>query len=508
MRSGRHNAHHLRTEYIDVDAQVTAAEQQSESERLRAENVRLKSDKASLERRVAALERKLSLHPLSGLPTHFRLELELEELIDTYRRTCNKDGFTILIIQLGENYSAVRKTLKASVSEWILYQTGCRISSLLRDEDRVFHTRENEFVVILPNLKGEALGAFVRRLLPRLVEPHIFAGFNVSIGVSTGAAYWPEHGEERSRLMHHADIASGAAADGRKAFVLFRPALLQHAVEKIELQNSIIKAIEASALDRIGEQFFICFQPKLFARAIEGRTIIVERIEAEALIRWQHPEKGLLYPSTFVPLAEETGLILPLGKWLLYQCTRRLAAWAKSGRDDIGLSVNLSARQFKSEDTAKILETVLAHTGARPDLLTVELTETSLFEDTTSTAATLERFAALGVRVSVDDFGTGYSSLSHLHRFPLDEIKIDRLFVENITKNHQDRIIVRSLVSIAKGLDLELVAEGVEEPEALEMLFEMGCKGFQGYLISKGLPAKQFIAFRDEIVKNGMRFTF
>jgi EAL domain-containing protein (putative c-di-GMP-specific phosphodiesterase class I) len=307
--------------------------------------------------------------------------------------------------------------------------------------------------------------------------------------------------------MHNADIASGAATDGRKAFVLFRPALLEKAVEKIELQNSIIKAIEASAMDRIGEQFFLCFQPKLFIRAIEGRSLVVERIEAEALLRWRHPEKGLLLPSTFIPLAEETGLILPLGKWLLYQCSRRLAAWAKSGRDDIGLSVNLSARQFRSEDTAKTLESVLSHTGARPEMLTVELTETSLFEDTTAAAATLSRFAALGVRVSVDDFGTGYSSLSHLHRFPLDEIKIDRLFVENLARNRQDRIIVRSLVSIAKGLDLSLVAEGVETPEALEILYNMGCQGFQGFLISKPISARELIAFRDRIVKNGMRFT-
>lgn len=480
----------------------------TETRRLAAENERLKDENRALETRVSVLEKKISLHPLSGLPSHFRLELELEDIIDQHHHSEARSGFSVLIIQLGDNYSAIRKTLKASVSEWILYQTGCRISSLLRDEDRVFHTRENEFVLVLPGLKGEALSALLRKLLPRLVEPHIFAGFSVTIGVTTGGAYWPEHGEERSRLMHHADIASGTASDERKAFVLFKPSLLEKAVEKIELQNSIIKAIEASALDRIGEQFFLFYQPKLFVRAIEGRTLIVDRIEAEALIRWRHPEKGLLLPTTFIPLAEETGLIIPLGKWLLYQCARKLASWAKSGRDDIGLSVNLSARQFKSEDTAITLASVLAHTGARPELLTVELTETSLFEDTVTTAATLKRFAALGVRVSVDDFGTGYSSLSHLHRFPLDEIKIDRLFVEGLTDNRQDRIIVRSLVSIAKGLDLSLVAEGVEKPEALELLFNMGCQGFQGFLLSRPLSAKDFISFRDAIVKNGMRFSF
>jgi len=481
--------------------------QESELQRLTEENARVRAENRKLEEKVTSLERKLSLHPLSGLPTHFRLELELEELIDECRRAEGSAGFSLLIIELGENYSAVRKTLKASVSEWILYQTGCRIQNLLRPEDRVFHTRENEFVLVLPGLKGDHLAAFLRQLLPRLAEPHIFAGFNVSIGISTGAAYWPEHGVERSRVMHHADIASGAAADSRKAFVLFRPSLLQKAVEKIELQNSIIKAIEASAMDRIGEQFFLTYQPKLFVSGIEGKTLMVDHIEAEALLRWKHPERGLLMPSTFIPLAEETGLILPLGKWLLYQCSRKLAAWAKSGRDDVGLAVNLSARQFRSDETAATLETVLAHTGARPELLTVELTETCLFEDAKSASAILAQFAALGVRVSVDDFGTGYSSLSHLHRFPLDEIKIDRLFVEDLAENHQDRIIVRSLVSIAKGLDLSLLAEGVETFEALQLLFEMGCQGFQGFLISKPVSAREFIEFRDNIVRNGMRFT-
>ena len=481
--------------------------QKPELELLSEENERIKAENKLLEAKVTSLERKLSLHSISGLPTHFRLELELDDLIDECRRDEKRSGFALLIIQLGENYSAVRKTLKASVSEWILYQTGCRIQALLRTQDRVFHTRENEFVLVLPGLKGDRLATFLKQLLPQLCEPHIFAGFNVSIGISTGAAYWPEHGMERSRVMHHADIAAGTSADARKAFVLFRPSLLEKAVEKIELQNSIIKAIEASAMDKIGEQFFLTYQPKLFIRGIEGRSLVVDHIEAEALLRWRHPEKGLLMPSTFIPLAEETGLILPLGKWLLYQCSRRLAAWAKSGRDDVGLAVNLSARQFRSDDTASTLETVLSHTGARPELLTVELTETSLFEDTTSAAAILARFAALGVRISVDDFGTGYSSLSHLHRFPLDEIKIDRLFVENLAKNHQDRIIVRSLVSIAKGLDLSLLAEGVETFESLELLYEMGCQGFQGFLISRPVSARDFIEFRDSIVRNGMRLT-
>jgi EAL domain-containing protein (putative c-di-GMP-specific phosphodiesterase class I) len=171
----------------------------------------------------------------------------------------------------------------------------------------------------------------------------------------------------------------------------------------------------------------------------------------------------------------------------------------------LNLSINLSARQFRSEDATQIIASALASTGLSGDRLTMELTETSLFENPEETRKTLESFAALGVKISVDDFGTGYSSLSHLHRFPLDEIKIDRLFIENIDSNHQDEIIVSSLVSIAKGMGLHLVAEGVEKPEALKMLWDMGCRGFQGFLIAKPLSSDDFVAFCERIHSDGMR---
>ena len=465
---------------------------------LRAENARLAA-------RVADLERKLSLQPQTGLPTHFRLELELDDLIESLRSRGDGEGFSLLIVQLGDTYAIVRKTLKASVSEWILYQTGCRISGLLRPEDKVFHTHEGEFVLILPGLKGQALSTFLRSLSGKLAEPHIFSGYNVGFKTATGVAYWPEHGRERSDIMHAADIAVGAASEGRKPFVLFKPDLLRRVVERVELQNSIIKAIESPSLERLGEQFVMFYQPKLFASALEDGVLSVDRVEAEALIRWRHPTKGLLGPSTFIPLAEETGLILPLGKWLVYQCARRLAAWEKEGRIAHGVSVNLSARQFRSEDVVDVLASALASTGVSPERLTVEVTETSLFDDPVSAAQVLKRFSALGLRVSVDDFGTGYSSLSHLHRFPLDEIKIDKLFIENLVANRHDRVIVQSLVAIAQGLGLALVAEGVERPEAVEALWRMGCRGFQGFLISMPLEPGEFAAFCDRLAAQDMR---
>jgi EAL domain-containing protein (putative c-di-GMP-specific phosphodiesterase class I)/GGDEF domain-containing protein len=481
------------------DASGSASEGDGERGLLRTENERLK-------RRVAELERKLSLQPQTGLPTHFRLDLELDELIDSFRSRGDRKGFTLLIVQLGDDYRAVRKTVKSGVSEWILYQTACRLSALLRPADLVFHTHENEFVLLVNDLKGKPLASFLGALISRLGEPHVFSGFKVNIRSVVGAAYWPEHGEDRSSLLHHADIAVGAAVERRRSFVLFKPELLKAAVEKVELQNSIIRAIEKPVMERLGDQFLLHYQPKLFCSALEGDVLSVDRVEAEVLIRWNHPSKGLIMPSAFIPLAEETGLIIPLGKWLIYQCVQAQAAWKRAGKSGIGLSLNLSAQQFRSSEAVEVLRSAIASAGADPADLTVEITETCLFEDPCAAAVMLERFEALGVRLSVDDFGTGFSSLSHLHRFPLDEIKIDRLFIENLASNRQDRIIVRTLVSLARGLGLSLVAEGVEKPEALEILWEMGCRAFQGYLISRPLSAPDFLAFRDRVVAEGYRF--
>jgi EAL domain-containing protein (putative c-di-GMP-specific phosphodiesterase class I)/GGDEF domain-containing protein len=469
----------------------------------------LRRDNAALSQRVAKLERMLSLQPQTGLPTRYRLDLDLGEIIEDFRARGDRQGFSLLIVQLGDGFSSIRKTLKSSVSEWILYETGCRIQGLLEPGDRLFHTHLSEFVLILPGRKGKVLESFLRRLVDSLDEPHIFSGFNVTIKAAIGASYWPEHGEERSAILHRADVAAGAAVEERKSFVLFRPELLRKAVEKVELQNSIVRALESAGLDDLGEQFTLFFQPKVFASSVLEHEIEVERIEAEALIRWRHPQKGFIGPGEFIPLAEETGLILPMGKWLIYQCARKLATWDAEGRArmdvPLNLSINLSARQFRSREAADIIASALESTGLAGDRLTVELTETSLFEDPVATKEILERFSSMGVRISVDDFGTGYSSLSHLHRFPLDEIKIDRLFIEGLATNVQDKIIVGSLVSIAKGMGLNLVAEGIEDAQALRMLWDMGCKGFQGYLVAKPLPPEEFLSFCEKVEADGMR---
>ena len=471
----------------------------SESEGLLEEIRGLKAENDDQRLKIAALERRIAIQPQTGLPTRYRLEIELDELIERLTAEGNTRGFTLLILQLGDDYSNLRKTLKASVSEWILYQTGMRIAGMLRPEDLLFHTHENEFVVALLDLKGAELGSFLRPFLTRLSEAHIFAGLNIALKVTAGAAYWPEHGASRHQILQSADIAADASRERHRRFSLFKPSLLARAVEKVELQNAITKAFE-----NIDEQFFLLFQPKVFVSALEGNRLRISAVEAEVLIRWKHPERGILSPDAFIPLAEETGLIMPLGKWLIYQSTRKLVSTRAAARVCSGMSINLSARQFHSDDATRILSTALSRSGARPGDLTIELTETGFFEDPVSAARTISRFKDLGVRISMDDFGTGYSSLSHLHRFPLHEIKIDKQFVEHLDTSNDDRVIVRSLVSIATGMNLALVAEGVERPEAVKMLWNMGCKGFQGYLFSRPLDERGFIDFCNKLAEAGM----
>ena len=464
----------------------------AEIEELRAENGLQRS-------RIADLERRIAIQPQTGLPTRYRLDIELDALIAELGASGGGSGFTLVIIQLGDDYANLRKTLKSSVSEWILYQTGTRIAGLLRPGDLLFHTHENEFVVALLGLKGNELTAFLRRFLARISEPHIFGGLNISLKVTSGASYWPEHGSTRQQLLHAADIAAGTSREKRANFTLFNPSLLARAVERVELQNDITKALE-----RIDEQFYLLYQPKIFASGLEGNRLRVSTVEAEILIRWKHPERGVIKPDAFIPLAEETGLIMPLGKWLIYQSTRKLVSTRAAARICSGMSINLSARQFHSDDAAKVLSTALTRSGALPGDLTIELTETGLFDDPTTAAQALGRFNDIGVRISMDDFGTGYSSLSHLHRFPLHEIKIDKQFVERLHSSKEDRVIVSSLVSIARGMNLALVAEGVETPEAVKILWGMGCAGFQGFHFSEPLDENGFIGFCNRIAEAGM----
>jgi diguanylate cyclase (GGDEF)-like protein len=451
-------------------------------------------------RRHKDLEKRLSINSLTGMPTHYRMNMELVELVERYKK--GGKPFCLAIFHLSNHFDIIKKTLKTSVSEWVLYQVANRIQDSLDQGDRVFHTRDNEFVLVLFGKQGSELKRFLALLQRKVHEPHIFSGFNLTVMSHLGAALFPNHGNDKSQILHHADLALGAAMERNKDFIFYHDDLREQVVEKMELQNSIIKAIEAPALEKIGHQFEIFFQPKVEVQGVTQDSLRLGKIGAEALIRWNHPEKGQLAPAQFIPLAEETGLIMPIGKWVLYQVVSILKKWQGTALSDTQISLNLSPRQFKSDDMVTVLRSILDKQEINPENIVLELTETSVFEDPMSALEIMQSLRELGVSLSVDDFGTGYSSLSYLHRFPLDEIKIDKSFLDHFPDDHHEQAIISSLVGLAMEMDLRIVAEGVERMDQIRVLHEMGCNTIQGYFFAKPMPLASFSAWAEEVIKN------
>lgn len=459
-----------------------------------------------LEERISYLENKLALHSKSGLPSHYRMESELQTFFDEQNAADEKIKFTLLIIQLEDSFSMIRKTFPNSVNDWILFQIGARISDILQPGDRIFHTMDHEFILTIQHLRGNSLRIFLKMLFDVIEETHVFSGFNLKVTARGGASFYPEHGTGKGDLLQQADLALGTSMQEKKRFVLFNQELLHQMVDKADLQNSILKGLESPLAASMNKQFIMHYQPKLFMEREPDGTYRVRKVEAEALLRWDHPSRGMVPPARFIPLAEETGLILPLGKWTFFQVAEDLAHWHNNAMAEVGISINLSARQFRSDDIVDILSSLISTRGISPESWTLELTETSVFEEPEHAADLMKQFKALGVKLSVDDFGTGYSSLSLLHRFPLDEIKIDRLFVENIQNNPHDQSIVRSLVALASEMKLAILAEGVDSVAVLDTLYDTGCRGFQGWLIAKAMSAAEFESFYLALAANGFRF--
>ncbi len=457
----------------------------------------LKGELALESRRRAEAENRLSFHPVTGLPTHYQLDIELKRIIEG-RGGGRLGRLAVIIVQLGPTYDAIKRTFKSSVTEWILFQAATRFRESLVDGDLAFHTRENEFILVFHYQDADELEGRVRKCLRRHQEPHIFSGFNLGLGGHAGIALFPAHGKDKGQILHKADIALGVAIEEKRACVYYEETHEATAIDRMDLQASIVRAIQGPAERELCSQFAIHFQPKVSIESINGNRIKARSIGAEALIRWNHPKRGMMAPDRFISIAEETGLIMPLGKWIIFQVARKFAQWKAAGLSDTGISINLSPRQFRSAEVLDVLKHIVRTEGIDPALVTIEVTETSLFENPSSALGIIERFKGMGFRLSVDDFGTGYSSLSHIHRYPIDEIKIDRAFIKHFPQNGRDLAIVESLACVASRLGISLIAEGVERFDQLKGLHELGCS-VQGYIFSPPLPENAFIKWANGV---------
>jgi len=471
---------------------------ESEVTLLKEKNLKLSQQLERQVQRHQEIERRLNIHPVSGLPTHYRMDQDLPVLLDKWRQR-SECRVAFLLIQLDSKYEMIKRTLKPSVGEWVLYQISERLREIAGDEGWLYHTRDNEFLLLRPYSTPLELRQLMKLAGARIAEPHLFSGFNLMLGSHTGVSQFPSDGYEKSVLLHYADVALGFAQEQKQLAALYKADLEDRVVEKMELQNAILKAIEAPALREIGQQFELYFQPKLTLSSVGPGSAQVAAVGVEMLMRWNHPTKGSISPSRFIPVAEETGLIMPIGKWSLYQVVRKLQSWRGTALADLTVAINISPRQFRSSELLEMMEKHLAEDPSLASKLILEVTETSLFEDPFLAMESLGEFKRLGLKVSVDDFGTGYSSLSHLHKFTLDEIKIDHSFVKGFPENPQDVAIIRSLVSIAKELGLHLVAEGVERPEQVAELFALGCRTVQGFVAARPMREHELALFLEDL---------
>jgi diguanylate cyclase (GGDEF)-like protein len=408
---------------------------------------------------------------LTALPNRTLLSDRLERAVLEARRRGTDVG--VLLIDL-DRFKEVNDTLGHQTGDALLRQVGDRIADELREMDTVARLGGDEFVVLLPQL--ESIDAAIRvtqRILDGLHRPFTVQGIDLAVEASIGIACYPDHGGDHGVLLQHADVAMYVAKEARGTYAVYDAGSDTSSLSRTTLLNELRRALDEREL-------VLYYQPT--AELSDGAVRSVE-----ALVRWQHPTRGLLTPMEFVPVAEQTGLISDLTTYVISEALRQLRVWLDEGRD-LCVSVNLSARNLMDPNLPVLVESLLAQAGVDASRLEVEVTETSAMADPILAAAVLSGLSELGVSVAVDDYGTGYSSLSYLRSLPIGTLKIDRSFVTRMRQDEGNAVIVRSTIELAHNLGLRVVAEGVEDLETYDVLAGLGCTVAQGYFLSRPVP--------------------
>ena len=407
---------------------------------------------------------------LTGLPNRAFFLEQLKEAGS--HEQWNRDAFSVLMLDL-DRFKNVNDSLGHAAGDGLLRQVAVRLKSALRGTDVLARLGGDEFAIIQAGCPDQRAGSIdlATRISKLIAEPFQLPGHQVEIGTSIGIAFAPEHGDDEEQLLKKADLALyRSKSAGRNCFTLYDEAMSAELEARNTLEGDLRYAIARC-------QFEVHYQP--FFDVQTGR-----RRGLEALVRWRHPTRGLIPPDQFIPLAEETGLIIPLGEWIIRQACDDATSWPA----DTKVAVNLSPVQFKQAELFDIIESALQKSGLPPERLEIELTESVLLERAVENHAFMEKLRSIGVSLALDDFGTGYSSLSCLTTFPFDKIKIDKSFIGNLSKRHTSSAIISSIVTLARGLDMSVTAEGVETREQLERLRTLGVNFAQGYLLGRPVP--------------------
>ena len=413
---------------------------------------------------------------LTDLPNRALLLDRLQFLLPATRRRGTQ--VALLFIDL-DNFKTVNDSLGHMAGDALLKVIAGRIQGALRSADIVSRHGGDEFLVVLTDLEGDHGPVPVaEKLLATIGEPVELEGQSISVSPSIGISLFPRDGESADMLIRHADAAMYLAkARGRNNYQFFNESLAEAAMRALTLETRMREAI------REGE-FRLAYQPQM--RVDSGQLTGIE-----ALIRWPQKDGSFIEPNMFIPVAEQRGLIRPIGSWVLRQACRQNREWQRAGLPHVPIAVNLSAVQFRQKNLLQEVEQVLGETGLAPQFLAFELTESMLMDDTAEMARTLEGFKAMGVRLAIDDFGTGHSSLMHLKRFPIDKLKIDRTFVRDTPGDPDDCAIIAAIIDLARNMDITSIAEGVDRMEQLDFLRSRGCEEVQGHLFAKAMPPEE-----------------
>jgi len=434
-------------------------------------NTRDVTDRISLERQ---LTHQAFTDSLTELPNRALFKDRLQHALS--RRAATSPPMAVYFLDL-DGFKGVNDTLGHSAGDDLLVEVAARLRSTVRPSDTVARFGGDEFAILVEDLPdSDDATVLAQRICDALEAPILLGGDEVHISASIGIAHRDDPSTDAEQMLRNADLAMYQAKAGDGGFAVFAPEMHEGLVARMRLEADLRKALAE-------DQFVVYYQPMVSMRSGEITGV-------EALVRWQHPERGLVPPNDFIPLAEATGLIRPLGLWVLRESCRQAVAWEAAGESPRGmkLSVNVSARQLQQDDLVEQVAGILRETGLPAQQLTLEMTESVLLDNGEGTLSTLTALRELGIRLAIDDFGTGYSSLSYLHRFPVDILKIDRSFVERLSTGG-DTALISTILRLGQTMKLETVAEGIEHPQELLLLRRQGCTTGQGYHFSPPVPA-------------------
>jgi diguanylate cyclase (GGDEF)-like protein/PAS domain S-box-containing protein len=413
---------------------------------------------------------------LTGLPNRVLFSDRLEQAIISAQRNHTKIALLFLDI---DRFKQINDTLGHGVGDRLLQHVGQRLLSCVREQDTVSRQGGDEFIVVLSDAGSAGAELVAQKILQSIIQPYVIEQHDLRITASIGIAIFPDHAKDSESLIKYADVAMYQAKEsGRNCYLSFHPDMNESSYERLKLETALRGALERDEL-RVYYQAQVNLQ--------DGRIV-----GCEALVRWQHPELGMVYPEKFIPLAEETGLIVTINHWVLEQAIKQCRAWHDAGFKALTMSVNLSALQFRQHNLLQQVKGLLDKYELPPGVLDLELTEGILMQGVERTLATLHELSAMGVILSLDDFGTGYSSLSYLKRFPIQQLKIDQSFVRDVITDVSDATMVRTIILMAHSLKLDVIAEGVETQEQAAFLMQCGCERAQGYLFRRPVTAEEF----------------